>query len=146
MANGRLSIPQQEKYSSRSIMIGCCTLLFHNGETGSNAVQNPANIDVDHSVPFVDFQGFQRRERHHTGVVHYHIDTAKPALRQVDDRLHLIYIRNVQLLISDGTSFGFNEGCQNFQSFQASGPNDDIGPPAGEKRLFTPIYLIKLTP
>src|SRR3546814_1928227 len=52
-------------------------LALHQGQTGSDAVEYATNVDVDHTVPLVNFQRLQFGEWHDPGVVDDHIDLAE---------------------------------------------------------------------
>jgi hypothetical protein len=49
-------------------------LPLHVGQRSGDSVQHALDVDVDHVVPLVDLQSFERRLRHQTGVVDHHVD------------------------------------------------------------------------
>jgi hypothetical protein len=52
------------------------TLVPHHGQGGGDAVEDAADVHVDHPVPLLDSQRRERRKRHHPGVVDDHVDPA----------------------------------------------------------------------
>jgi hypothetical protein len=65
-------------------------LLLHNRQTRSYAMQNPAYIDINHLIPFVQFECFQQRKRHDTRVVDDNIQLAEFALCKTDEGFNIL--------------------------------------------------------
>ncbi|XMO75934.1 hypothetical protein AAFN60_03220 [Roseibacillus persicicus] len=46
-------------------------LLFHDGKSGRDSMQHPANVVFEHLVPLLHLQGLEGRKRHEVGIVHH---------------------------------------------------------------------------
>lgn len=53
-------------------------------QCGGDAVEHTFDVDVDHSIPFVDLETFQGGKRHQAGIVQYDIDVTELPNRCVD--------------------------------------------------------------
>ncbi len=70
-------------------------LLLHVRQRRGDAVEHALDVDVDHPVPFVDLEPFERRVRHQAGVVEHHVDAAVGLHGRVDQVLDLIAVGDV---------------------------------------------------
>src|SRR5215469_9489111 len=73
-----------------------CLLLFHVGQRRGDAVQNALDIDVDHQVPFVDFETFKQGLRHQPGVVDHHVDPPVGLHGGVYQSLDLVVLNDIR--------------------------------------------------
>ena len=73
-------------------------LSAHHGQSSGDTVQDSPHIDVDHAVPLVGLQRFQRRERHHSGVVDHHVHAAVALAGCGHEGADIVGVRDVQPL------------------------------------------------
>ena len=59
-------------------------LLLHDRQYRRDAVQDAANVDVDHLIPFIYLERIERRQRHNTCIVHQHVNLAEFLMRKAD--------------------------------------------------------------
>ncbi|MNH32823.1 hypothetical protein D3C79_932930 [compost metagenome] len=67
-------------------------------------MQHAANVDVNHSVPLIDFERFELRERHDSSVVDENVDAAMQFDSEVNEGLHVIQVGDIQRLYISGTA------------------------------------------
>jgi hypothetical protein len=108
-------------------------LLFHQRQHGGDAVEDAADVDVDHLVPFVDFQRFERRERHQAGVVDDDIDMAVLFDGDGDEGLHVFEAGDIERGELDGAAFAAQLGGDVFEAVGAACADDDVVAAAGEQ-------------
>jgi hypothetical protein len=70
-------------------------LLLHVRQRRSDAVQHALDVDVDHPVPFVDLEAFERRLRHQAGVVDHDVDAAVGLDRCIHQVLDLVALDHI---------------------------------------------------
>jgi hypothetical protein len=100
--------------------------LAHAREDGRDAVQHPAQIDVDGAVPVVDAQLLDEGERHHAGVVDQDVDMPVACERGVGESLDTVEVGDVQLRVL-GVVAGVGElGDQLVEAVHAAGAEDDV--------------------
>ena len=56
----------------------------------------PLDVHVDHLIPVVDLQALEWRVRHQPGVVEHHVDAPVGLHGGVDQRLHLVSVRDIR--------------------------------------------------
>ncbi len=72
--------------------------ISHPGQHGRDAMQHAANVDVDHSIPLVDLEFVQWRERHDARVVDQDIHTTMLGLRKINEGAHVAEVGHVERL------------------------------------------------
>ncbi len=94
-------------------------LCFHARQYGGDAVQHAANVDVEHLVPFRDFQRGEWRQGHDACVVDDHVDLAEFTLGEVGKCLHVGCIGDVQRAETHRAALRFDVCCQRLQTLGA---------------------------
>src|SRR5262249_24325141 len=77
------------------------------------------DVDVNHLVPLVHLERFQRRKRHDARVVDDDVYFAEFALREIDEGFDVFALRDIEGTIMRGTAFSANGRYQRFKSVSA---------------------------
>jgi hypothetical protein len=72
-------------------------LSLHDGQRCRDAIEDALDVDVDHTVPFVDLQALEQRLRHQARIVDHDIEAAMRLHGMVDQALYLIVFADVRL-------------------------------------------------
>ena len=101
-------------------------LFFHNRQPCRNAVQHATDVDINHLIPFIDFQRFQCRKRHHTGIVDDDIHLAEFVVREIDESGDIFLTCDIQRPEFSRTASATNIGDQFFQPVGAPRADHDM--------------------
>jgi hypothetical protein len=101
-------------------------LFLHDRQSGGDAMQHATDVDINHLIPFVHFERFQRRKRHDAGVVDDDVHLAEFALRKIDEGFDVFALRDVERPIPRRTAFGADGGNQRFEPVRAPRAQDYV--------------------
>src|SRR5262249_35355180 len=59
-------------------------------------MQHTTDLHINHAVPFVYLEVFESRERHHPGIIHHSVDSARSLQTELDKRLDLLKRCDIQ--------------------------------------------------
>jgi hypothetical protein len=69
--------------------------LEHRGD----AVQHALDVDIDHSLPLFNLKRGKRRQEHQSSIVDQNIGASEPIDRRLDDLIHLLALRRIDLAV-----------------------------------------------
>ena len=96
------------------------------GSTRGNAVEDTADIDVDHPVPLVDLKRCHRRQRHNARIVHEDIHAAEPGFAEIHECLHVLAARYIMRAETSLPVLRLN-GCHElFEPLAAARPDHNL--------------------
>ncbi|MNY51353.1 hypothetical protein D3C86_1869340 [compost metagenome] len=94
-------------------------------------MQDAANIDVNHLIPFADFQCLEFRQRHHPGVIDHHIDPAMQVQGKIDKPLNIGSPGDIQCLEMGASPPGVDLGAKYFETLRTTCAEHDMRALAG---------------
>ncbi|MOA58839.1 hypothetical protein D3C78_1833200 [compost metagenome] len=69
---------------------------MHERQRCGNAVQDPANVHIDHPIPLIYLERFEFRKQHDAGIVDQHVDASVQFDSEVYKGLHVIQVGDIQ--------------------------------------------------
>lgn len=105
---------------------------LHVGEHSGDAVEDTADVDVDHLVPFVDLKFVQGGEGHDAGVVDEDVDAAEFFEGEVGEGLGVFEVGDVQRAVFDEAAGGANFFGELFESVGATRSEKNLMALGGE--------------
>jgi len=103
-------------------------LRTHGWQNGRDAVQDAAQVDIDHLIPVIDADGIHRRQRHHAGVVDQDVDAPVAFECAGREGVHAPGVGHVQLrvlgLVASLDQFVVQPG----EALDPPGAEDDLVP------------------
>ncbi len=70
-------------------------LAVHDGKGCGNSVEHALHVDIDHLIPFVDFERGEWRERHDASVVDEDVEFAEGALGKLEKGIDILPVRYI---------------------------------------------------
>ena len=99
---------------------------LHVGQHRGNAIEDTADIDVDHPVPLVDLKRSHRRQRHNASIVHENIHAAELGFAEIHECLHVLAARYIKSAESSLTFLRLNGRHELFEPLAAARPDDNV--------------------
>jgi hypothetical protein len=96
-------------------------------------MEDAADVDVDHPVPLIDFEGLELGEGHDAGVIDDHIESAEFFDGEIDQVLDVIATGHVHGFASGSLASGLNFLHERLQTVHASGTQYDASPPGRQQ-------------
>jgi hypothetical protein len=108
-------------------------LLSEHWKCGGDTMEYAPDVDVDHSIPFIDLQFIEGRQWHQTGVADQYIESTEAILSRLDKRFQVSPLRDVDRMKFCLVPVPANVGNDSLEPSGTTRAENDLGPRRGKQ-------------